>query len=194
VCKDCITSLVKNRINFTPKNIPNAIHALFPKVIVSEIPAIAREDISDIFKLLKAGQWTPAVIMTGRVFECIVFDYYGDDFFVNDEEDEEPESIDNVISSFYPQLYRFDYTTGQIIWNDLESEEDEAEDKVPNTLGGRINKLRDYLPGDAADELVGIKNIRNQAAHGKARYTQEQAIEYVKRVLKVVALTYNGNR
>src|SRR5271157_1537429 len=109
VCKECIKDFIESKLNFGAQNAPRTINRIFPQVIVDELPSIVVEDLNETFKLLKHDFATPAVVMTARVFENVIFDYFDEDFFNDNEDDDDDDEEDkNEWRDVYHQLYGFD--------------------------------------------------------------------------------------
>lgn len=71
--------------------------------------------------------------------------------------------------------------------------DEDDEWQIPGTLGGIKYELNDYFPSEVIKEFDNLRSIRNQAMHGKKRYNENEALDVFRRVLKIIALTYNGN-
>lgn len=201
VCKECIKDLIESKLNFGAQNAPRVINRIFPRIIVNKLPDLVVQDLNETFDLLKKNFATPAVVMTARVIENVIFDYYDEDFFIDNEDDDNDAENDEESTEWhdvYRQLYGFNLGMQFINlsqWSPIhqEDDEDEEEDSIGTKLGQRIHKLDEILPDDTIKELFAIIKIRNVAMHGDKRYSMDQALAFLKRVLRVIALSYNGN-
>ena len=195
MCKTCIQDIVKVKINFSIHNITPNIGRIFPKPLINQLDKIVLEDIKENLRTLKNKTYTASITMSARIFEGFIRDYFDEDYFNEDEESDWIQTRnDNFQNEPYGQLFGEIYTIQpQLFILGGISEEDEPGPGFPTTLGGIIKKLNHYLPAEAVTEFNELRKIRNQAMHGKQRYSVDQALNYFKRVIKVLTLTYNGN-
>jgi len=155
LCATCINRVVNVNGNFTLSNIPRDIERLFPEPLLNVMPQFVKDDANDLLDLLRNGYQTPAILMAARIFESILFDYYDEDFFENDD--------------------------------------DEDECEVPFALGNLIDTLKEYIDEEVCSRWSYLKEIRNDAMHGKQRYNLEDAFGFSKEILQITALVANGN-
>ena len=69
---------------------------------------------------------------------------------------------------------------------------DEVED-YPSSLSKLIDSLETLIPEIVITQMKELKNIRNEACHGNKRYSKHKTFMFIRKVLKVVVLVYNGN-